>query len=58
MKLSPETKATKQENAEEKRAVYETPAIVYEGLISTRAGSPLIVPDDGEGIDPSDLFGS
>ena len=34
---------------------YEAPAIIYEGNISTRAGSPLIVPDSGD-VDPADLF--
>lgn len=29
--------------------VYEAPAIIYDGVISTRAGSPL-------GVDPDDLF--
>jgi hypothetical protein len=39
--------------------VYEAPAIVYEGVLSTRAGSP-IPPDPGAGLfgaDSSDLFG-
>ena len=34
---------------------YEAPAVLYEGAISTRAGSPLIVPD-GNDVDPADLF--
>ena len=39
--------------------VYEAPAIVYEGVLSTRAGSP-IPPDPGAGLfgaDSNDLFG-
>ena len=37
---------------------YQTPAIIYEGVISTRAGSPVgpIAPSDREGTDPIDLF--
>ena len=42
------------------RLPYETPAIIYEGLITTRAGSPPGggAPDPGEGLDPVDLFGN
>lgn len=41
------------------RVPYEPPTIIYKGKISTRAGSPLIAPDAGEGnvADPADLFG-
>ena len=37
---------------------YEAPAIVYDGLISTRAGSPLGGGSDNnaDGVDPADLF--
>lgn len=35
---------------------YEAPAIVYEGKITTRAGSPTGV-EPGDAIDPSRLFG-
>ncbi len=36
--------------------VYSAPAIIYEGKISTRAGSPI--PNDvPDGVDPADLFG-
>lgn len=37
---------------------YQTPAIIYEGVISTRAGSPVgpIAPTDLENPDPIDLF--
>ncbi|MCP4424148.1 MAG: hypothetical protein GY803_06630 [Chloroflexi bacterium] len=41
---------------DEKRAVYEAPAIVYEGVIGTRAGSPLGHPTGSDDIDPADLF--
>lgn len=59
MKLSPENKQVKQETNVEVRA-YEAPAVIYEGLISTRAGSPTSVDNGGAGhvIDPSDLFGN
>lgn len=36
---------------------YQAPAVVYEGVITTRAGSPFGNPDDA-GVDPTDLFGS
>ena len=39
----------------DQQVVYETPAVIYEGVISTRAGSPIGVPSD-QGVDPSDLF--
>jgi hypothetical protein len=35
---------------------YEPPQIIYEGQISTRAGSPLGNPSGVDGIDPGDLF--
>ena len=37
---------------------YEAPAIIYEGVITTRAGSPLGGDGDGTVIDPADLFGN
>ncbi len=39
------------------RAPYETPAVIYEGLISTRAGTTVLNVGDGA-ADPADLFGS
>ena len=48
-----------QENLEEQRVAYEAPAIIYETVITTRAGSPLGI--DGQspdGVDPADLFGN
>lgn len=54
-------KAMKQNQSKEqnksKRNPYESPAIIHESLITTRAGSP-IVPDSNPGVDPADLFGS
>ncbi len=45
------------ENPQEKeQIVYEAPAIIYEGVVSTRAGSPLGNPAGVDDIDPSDLF--
>lgn len=35
---------------------YQAPAIIYEGKITTRAGSPA-APGSGDGVDPADLFG-
>lgn len=40
----------------EELTVYETPAIIYEGTISTRAGSPLSNQASVDDIDPAELF--
>ena len=38
-------------------AVYEQPAVIYDGIISTRAGSPLGGGTDSNGgVDPANLF--
>ena len=37
-------------------ASYEAPAIIFEGAISTRAGSPLGSTAGVDDIDPADLF--
>ena len=39
---------------------YEPPAIIYEGIITTRAGSPASLLEESKegGIDPADLFGN
>ena len=46
---------------DKKRIPYTAPAIVYEGQIEARAGSPDADPTgnnkSGAGIDPGDLFG-
>ena len=49
----PTTKKKKQTD----RAPYETPAIIYEGLITTRAASRTD-PDNGPdgSLDPADIF--
>jgi len=46
-------------NKEPALRVYQSPAVIYEGTISTRAGSPIgpIAPSDERGVDPVDLFG-
>lgn len=44
-------------NDDNQRA-YEVPAIIYEGTITTRAGSPEGGGDGESSIDPADLFGS
>lgn len=42
---------------ETNKPVYEPPQIIYEGLVTTRAGTPEPPrPGDG-GVDPADLFG-
>ena len=37
---------------------YEAPAVIYDGVISTRAGSPLGGGSDNnaDGVDPANLF--
>lgn len=47
-----------QENIQPKEnmAVYKRPLIIYDGIISTRAGSPLGNEPDANSIDPADLF--
>lgn len=43
---------------ESEHRVYKAPAIIYEGTISTRAGTPLPPgPGGDDGVDPADLFG-
>ncbi len=53
---------TRQNDSGAKRAPYEAPAIIYEGLITTRAGSVPEAPEkDGGGggaADPAQIFGS
>lgn len=48
--MKPES--TQQERSE--GVPYEAPAIVYEGQISTRAGTPITP----VAVDPADLFGN
>lgn len=47
--------------AQEKQAGkgYQAPAVIYDGVISTRAGSPTTFAPEkaGQSIDPADLFG-
>ncbi len=44
---------------QEARLSYCAPAVIYEGVITTRAGSPPIGAEEiyDTGVDPSDLFG-
>jgi hypothetical protein len=42
---------------QDKKQAYESPQIIYEGKIGTRAGSPLSNPSSVDDIDPADLFG-
>ncbi|MCB0033960.1 MAG: hypothetical protein KDE51_08075 [Anaerolineales bacterium] len=49
-----ETQVTEQKA--EEIVTYETPAIIYEGEISTRAGSPVPIPDIFDSAQP-DIFG-
>jgi hypothetical protein len=49
----------RQKRKEDRRLPYQKPAIIYQGTITTRAGSPATITGDPEdaGVDPSDLFG-
>lgn len=45
---------------ESTKKVYEAPAIIYEGVIGTRAGTPTfggLAPNNDPAISPEDLFG-
>jgi hypothetical protein len=59
MKPVSEAQPQKEQPAGE-RLPYETPAIIHENRITTRAGTP-IEPESGgvndSGVDPADLFG-
>jgi hypothetical protein len=50
--MTPEEKQTN----EQQRQAYESPCIIYESKITTRAGSPLSNPSGVDDIDPADLF--
>ncbi|MCA9958306.1 MAG: hypothetical protein R3E31_04020 [Chloroflexota bacterium] len=58
--MKPVEKGIFEEKEQEQRFAYEVPAIIYETMITTRAGSPLSVDDSGgvDGVDPADLFGN
>ena len=50
----------RKEEEKETRVPYSPPAIVYEGIITARAGSlaPGVPDEDSSGVGPIDLFGS
>lgn len=59
MMESTEAKQPEKESTKVVRAAYEAPAIVYESIITTRAGSPQGGTDSaGSDVDPADLFGN
>ncbi len=52
-------KRINQENQFRERVCYEAPEVIYEALITTRAGSPAPFSiEDPSGVDPIDLFGN
>ncbi len=55
MRTTIQNQSTKRRDTD-KREAYETPAIIHESLITTRAGTP-IEPGSNPGVDPADLFG-
>lgn len=51
-------KASETKTIEQEKTPYEMPRIVYEGKITTRAGTPTggLAPEPAGGADPADLF--
>jgi hypothetical protein len=45
------------ETVETNKQTYEVPQIIYEGIMTTRAGSPFGRGEGESGVDPADLFG-
>lgn len=48
----------KTSNMPKQRIAYVTPAVIYEGQITARAGSVIGDKPDGGAVDPTDLFGN
>lgn len=53
---SAQPKQTLSNKPKAEKQAYEAPLVIYEGTITTRAGSPLGGGGD-KGVDPADLFG-
>ena len=49
-----------QKNKPSQRLPYQVPVVIYQGTITTRAGSPVGITSDPDksGVDPADLFGN
>ncbi len=48
-----------QRKCQREKVRYEAPAVIYESLITTRAGTPSPFSfDHPSGVDPTDLFGN
>ncbi|MCA9971496.1 MAG: hypothetical protein KC425_14830 [Anaerolineales bacterium] len=47
-----------EQEEKQQRSTYETPAIIFETVITTRAGSPISIDPNPDGVDPADLFGN
>ena len=60
MATSEQTRRSTVAKKKQEKKPYEPPAIVYEGVVGTRAGSTPNLAGDGEesSVDPADLFGS
>ena len=57
MPVQPEKKQIESQTVVDQRLPYERPHIIFEGLVTTRAGSPLYEPDDSfEQFDLIDLL--
>ncbi len=56
MKATRQRRVQSDNGRKSEKPVYESPAIIYEGTIGTRAGS---IPGGGgiDDVDPGDLFG-
>ena len=58
MKKLTSKRKNKNTNMPKQRVAYVTPAVIYEGQITARAGSVIADEPDGGAVDPTDLFGN
>lgn len=51
---------TREDGEKGEKRPYKQPAIIFEGIITTHAGSPTPLTGDGDdnAVDPADLFGN
>lgn len=45
-------------NRKKQRVAYTAPAVIYEGIITTRAGTVIGSDPNDANVDPADLFGN
>ena len=53
-------KSGREKKRQREKKPYTPPATIYEGIISTRAGTPFGLAGEGaeQAVDPADLFGN